>query len=323
MFDSFFLSTLKIAFEEGAKYMPYVLAGTVMFRLAHFPDIGIQGTFALGACSMPLALMLGLPVWFGFIISILCGILGGILTGTLFVRFRLNSLICGIVTAFVAYSLCFLLLGFKSVASFPVILNENQVGLLGLLFGAVMCLFFSTRYGLSYRIAGESPDFLMQLGVSPHSRLLILLVLGNCIAAIAGSLVVCVKGSVNVRIGDFMVFQAIICLVLGEGVLSVAIALYKRISRNQSIVLPKKLERFRMVIQAAFSGTGAVYPILAAILGSFCYFLIFNLCTAYVVAGDFTRLVLGLATAILLIVGSRISKRYHRFSSWTFHGYIK
>lgn len=323
MFDSFLLSILKIAFGEGAKYLPFVLAAAVVFRLAHFPDIGIQGTFALGACSMPFAVRLGLPVWFGFITSIVCGILGGTLTGTLFIKFKLNSLICGIITAFVAYSLCFLLLGFDSVAAFPVVLNEKNVAVLGLLFGAAMCLFFSTRFGLSYRFAGESPDFLMQLGISPKSRLLILLAFGNCIAAIAGALVVCVKGSVNVRIGEFMVFEAIICLVLGEGILSVVIALYKHFSKSQSMVFPRCLEGFRIVIQAVSSGTGAVYPLLAAMLGSISYYLIYNLCTAYIRVGDFTRLVLGLATAVLLIIGGQISKRYHRFSSWKFHGYIK
>jgi len=100
MFDSTFLNMLSIVFGEGAKYIPFVLAAAVLFRLAHFPDIGIEGTFALGACSIAFASRLGLPVWIGFSTSIICGILGGILTGTLFIKFKLNSLICGIITAY-------------------------------------------------------------------------------------------------------------------------------------------------------------------------------------------------------------------------------
>jgi len=111
MFETTFFKALGIGFSEGTKYIPFVLAAAVLFRLAHFPDIDIEGIFALGACSMALALRLGLSTWAGFTLSIVGGTLGGLLTGTLFVKFRLNALICGIITAFVAYSLCFCLLG--------------------------------------------------------------------------------------------------------------------------------------------------------------------------------------------------------------------
>ena len=155
--------TIGIAYSEAAKYLPFCIAAAVLFRITHFPDIGIEGTFALGACSIAMISSRGGDPLLGFLLAILLGASGGFLTGILFIKFKLNSLICGIITAFVAYSSCFLLLN-GSVVSFESLISTNMVAIIGLIMAAAICLFFSTRFGLLVRIAGESPELLFSLG---------------------------------------------------------------------------------------------------------------------------------------------------------------
>ena len=98
MFDS-----IVIGLEEGLKYLPFIIAACILFRIAHFPDIGIEGTFALGATAMAFSSYMTWPYYVGIICAFLFGAIGGVLTGGLFVWCKLNNLLCGLITVFISY----------------------------------------------------------------------------------------------------------------------------------------------------------------------------------------------------------------------------
>jgi ABC-type uncharacterized transport system permease subunit len=158
------------------------------------------------------------------------------------------------------------------------------------------------------------------MGMFPHIRLGALLAFGNGLAALSGALVVSVTGSVNIRLGDFKLFFVIIALVLGEGLLSVLIAIIKFTFARGEPIDKENPTNFISKVRSIASGTGAIYAVFAAILGSFLYWAIYNIVINYFNANEFDRLVLGIATAILLIVSIRVSAKYHKLSPWTFHG---
>lgn len=312
------IDPLRIGIEEGLKYLPFILAGCILFRIAHFPDIGIEGTFALGASFMALSSHLSLPLWLGVFGASLFGGLGGLLTGTLFVKFRLNSLLCGIITTFIAYSTCYCLLGFKSTASITTNATEIITGLFGLCCCLIICLIFSTSYGLQMRIAGESPLLLKKMGILPYNKILLLLIIGNMVSGASGALVASTEGTSNLYIADSKLFLAIIALVIGEGILSLMISatnkLVIKFSNNKSDNITINF------LVNVLSGSGVFYLVLASIIGTFGYWVLYNMSTYFFGADEFTKMMLGFVTAILMYITTKTSKKNHIIPYWTFIG---
>jgi putative ABC transport system permease protein len=318
------MSTLRIALEEGCKYMPFVVAAAFLFRLAHFPDVGIEGSFALGGGALAFAARHGFPISVGLLIAVTLGGLAGCLTGVLFVKFRLNSLICGVVTAFVSYSAVYYLLGRAARASIPTYVSELQVGALGVLIAFLVCVLFSLKVFLRMRMAGESPGLLARIGIEAGWRVAALLVVGNALAALGGAVAVGVLGNVNLGMGSQKLFLAINSLVLGEGVLVVllrsGLAVRARVLGRETT--PGGEVGFAW-LSAALSGTGASYVMTAAVLGSFTYWLLLNVAARLFGADEYTQVVLGAATAFALVAATRFGDRLVRFSGWTFQGAIE
>jgi len=311
------LNSVYIGIEEGLKYLPLILAACILFRVAHFPDIGIEGTFALGSSFIAFSSQLNCSFYFGLIGSGLVGALGGLLTATLFVKYRLNSLLCGIITTFASYSTCFCLLGFKSNASFETQLSEVKIGLLGLVLGIALCIFFSTRYGLLLRIAGESPALLQKLGINTNRKIIYLLLLGNFISGLSGALVSSVEGTSSLFIADSKLFLVIISMVIGEGLLSLILYI-KELSLFQFFNFSIISEYFINI----FYGAGVSYLVISAIIGSFSYWIIYNVCTNFFGADEFTQIILGCITAILLIFTNKTTQNTYKLPPWTFIGDI-
>ena len=305
-----------IGLEEGLKFLPLVIAACILFRLAHFPDMGIGGSFALGAAAIAFSTRYAFPPFAGVMLACLLGAIGGFSTGVLFVKFHLNSLLCGIITALGSYSICYNLLGREPSAAIPSFISEIWVGVIGLMLICMLCIFFSSRFGLVMRMSGESPKLLQQLGLEPRKNLLMLLILGNLVSGMAGALVVGVKANVNLHIGDGKLFQSLISLIWGEGILSVLIALTKSLNKHNTIKVSSRLTSLIKNI----SGTGALYSLSAAIIGSLTYWIVYNVCNGLFGAGADTQIILATMTAFLLIIASKISNKFHRLSAWSFLG---
>jgi putative ABC transport system permease protein len=325
-------SSIVIGFEEGLKYLPFIIAACILFRIAHFPDIGIEGTFALGATAMAFSTYMTWPYYVGIICAFLFGAIGGLLTGGLFVWCKLNNLLCGLITVFISYGFCYTLLGFNSTVSLDIFFSESVVGSIGIALGIIICIFFSTRYGLVFRIAGESPSLLNKLGFNPKNKYLLLLVAGNAVAGVAGALVASANGVASLRIADGKLFLAIMSLVIGEGILSMLITVFK----YNYIKKPNRWEKIILYLRKStivFSGGGVSYLILSAVIGSLGYWIIFNVCIELFGANEFiqnteggvefTQSVLGGLTAFFLIISTRISRRSHALPLWTFLGKLQ
>lgn len=216
-----------------------------------------------------------------------------------------------------AYTISYAFLGGESAVK-PFI-DEKSIAFVGIFLAAILCFLFSTRFGLMTRMAGESPSLLARAGVAPDKYLLLLLACGNGIAGLGGNLQSGVLGNLNLQIGDGKLFVAIVSLVLGEGALSVLLAGVAGRAAGAATRFGDSPAIRGMYKMALLSGTGAIYPIAGALLGTLAYWTVYNL-TILVTANPWQQFVLGIMTALLLFVGGRVAKSLHRFSSWTFHG---
>ena len=311
-------SAIVIGIEEGCKYIPFMVSVCVVLRLARFPDFGIEGSFALGAASVAWACSLGAHPSVGLVIAMLCGAMAGGLTSFLFVVCRLNSLISGVITGMVAFTGCYCLLGWQAGVDVTVWISESSVGGLGALLALLLVLAFSTRSLLVVRFAGEQPALLNQLGVRASSRLSVLLVLGNGLTAVSGALVVSTQGNATLAFGNFVLFKAIVGLIMGEGLLTAILATSSWLRRRTGG--RAALGKWTSMVSIYLSGAGCAYVLVSAVLGAFAYWIIYNVCTACFGAAEYTKLAVGLFTAVVLIASEKAGMRSRRLPSWSFIG---
>jgi len=309
-----FLGGISIGIEEGVKYIPFAIAACLLFRVAHFPDIGIEGSFALGSASLVFAAQLGIDGFYSLVLSVLLGSVGGGMTAVLFIYYKLNSLLCGLITSLVSYSLTFFLLGRHSSCYVDPFIDEIGIALIGLCLAVLLIVFFSTKYGLVLRVVGEQPKLIRKLGYSPTKYMFILLVLGNAIAGLSGALVVAAEGVATLSIGKSKLVLALIALILGEGLLSFVSVFSWILFRKM------KCEALSLFFKKYFDGGGVRYLIISAMVGIVFYWTIYNASTNVFGADEYSDAILGFGVAFFLVMMKKMIKNDSSKNKWSFIG---
>ena len=87
-----FVSTL----IQGLIYALVSFGVYITYSILDFPDLGVDGTFPLGAAVTALLLIKGVDPWLTLVISLLVGALAGLFTGVVHVRLKVRDLLSGI-----------------------------------------------------------------------------------------------------------------------------------------------------------------------------------------------------------------------------------
>ena len=217
------------------------------------------------------------------------------------------------------------------------------VGLIGLL-----SVFLSTRYAVGARIAAERPLLVSGIGGNPDGAIWFFMLLGNTLAGFAGAVYGGVAGSVSTDLADDKMFLGLTSLILGESLLTLCLFLPSRLfwGAKKALVRHRKMAAKQPNIVAVMqpisvvdqkdsrrgvvhflynklsllSGTDSVWLLLAAMLGSPAYWLLFNHATGLFHIGAYwNKLVLALAITIFLIITNRLGRGTLLFSEWSFH----
>ncbi len=102
-----FVSTL----TQGLIYALVSYGVYITYSILDFPDLGVDGTFPLGAAVTALLLIKGVDPWLTLLISLLVGALAGLFTGVVHVRLKVRDLLAGIITMTALFSVNLLIAG--------------------------------------------------------------------------------------------------------------------------------------------------------------------------------------------------------------------
>ena len=102
-----FVSTL----IQGLIYALVSFGVYITYSILDFPDLGVDGTFPLGAAVTALLLIKGVDPWLTLVISLLVGALAGLFTGVVHVRLKVRDLLAGIITMTALFSVNLLIAG--------------------------------------------------------------------------------------------------------------------------------------------------------------------------------------------------------------------
>ncbi len=225
-----FLNALPGAIAEGLIWGLMAIGVYVSYKILDIADLTVDGSICTGACVCAVMIVSGVPAWLSVLIAFLAGALTGILTGVFHTALGIPSILAGILTQLILYSVNLSILGGKSLLyvdarAHKLLLNMSNNPLaivtLGIIITAlivVLWLFFYTEIGLTLKSTGDNPDMSRAQGVNVNRNKVLGLAISNGIVAMAGALLAQYKGSANVNDGRGAIVIGLAAIFIGLSV---------------------------------------------------------------------------------------------------------
>ena len=226
----YFLNALPGAIAEGLIWGLMAIGVYVSYKILDIADLTVDGSICTGACVCAVMIVSGVPAWLSVLIAFLAGALTGILTGVFHTALGIPSILAGILTQLILYSVNLSILGGKSLLyvdarAHKLLLNMSNNPLaivtLGIIITAlivVLWLFFYTEIGLTLKSTGDNPDMSRAQGVNVNRNKVLGLAISNGIVAMAGALLAQYKGSANVNDGRGAIVIGLAAIFIGLSV---------------------------------------------------------------------------------------------------------
>ena len=225
-----FLYALPGAIAEGLIWGIMAMGVYISYKILDIADLTVDGSICTGACVCAVLLALGVPVWLCLIIAFIAGALSGIITGLLHTLLGIPSILAGILTQLMLYTVNLRILSGKSLISIDhranallMHMSNNPSSILaGVLIVAglitALWLFFYTEVGLTLKSTGDNPDMSRAQGVNVKFNKGLGLAIANGIVALAGALLAQYKGSANINDGRGAIVIALAAIFIGLSV---------------------------------------------------------------------------------------------------------
>ena len=220
------------ALELGCIYSLVALALFLSFRVLNIADMTTNGAFTLG-CAVSATLAVAGHPYLAFPAAMLAGAAAGFITAVLQTRFRIPSILAGIITDTGLYTVNLAVMGFSSNVNLlkKATLFTDVKPLLGpyyrlipsaavaLLVAGLMILFLKTRLGLSIRATGDNPDMVRASSINTAFTVTVGLCIANALTALSGALLAQYQKSADINLGTGMVIIGLASLIIGEALL--------------------------------------------------------------------------------------------------------
>ena len=225
-----FFNALPGAVAQGLIWGLAAIGIYISYKILDIADLTVDGSICTGACVCAVMIVAGVPAWLAMICAFLAGALAGILTGLLHTALGIPSILAGILTQLILYSVNLAILGSKSLVS----LAGNQQALLlsmsnnpeailvagGIIAFMIIALwqFFYTEVGLTLKSTGDNPDMSRAQGINVKFNKVLGLAIANGIVALAGALLAQYKGSANINDGRGAIVVGLAAIFIGLSV---------------------------------------------------------------------------------------------------------
>ena len=220
----------------------------ISFRIFAFPDITADGSITLGAAVAATLLVHGVTPPLASLAAFLAGMLAGACTGTLHTRFKINSLLSGILVMTALYSINLHVMGKSNTPLLSVNTLATQSERIGVklmrgansfhlagwevsvrdasvlaaivlavaLTGALLYWFLRTNLGMAMRATGDNVQMVRALGVNDANMIVFGLAISNGFVALSGALLAQYQGFADVGMGIGMVVWGLASVIIGE-----------------------------------------------------------------------------------------------------------
>ena len=225
-----FLNALPGAVAEGLIWGLMAIGVYISYKILDIADLTVDGSICTGACVCAVLIGKGVPVWASILIAFLAGAVAGTVTGLLHSALGIPSILAGILTQLMLYSVNLAILGGRSLIAIDqrshnllVHMSDN----ISSIFAAAaiiaatiifLWLFFYTEVGLTIKSTGDNPDMSRAQGINVKFNKVLGLAISNGIVATAGALLAQYKGSANINDGRGAIVIALAAIFIGLSV---------------------------------------------------------------------------------------------------------
>ena len=220
------------ALELGCIYSLVALALFLSFRVLNIADMTTNGAFTLGCAVSATVALAGHP-FLAFPLAMLAGAAAGFITAMLQTRFKIPSILAGIITDTGLYTVNLAVMGFSSNVSLlkkttlfsilkPYLGTYYRLvpaALIAALATALMVLFLKTRLGLSIRATGDNPDMVRASSINTSFTITVGLCVANACTGLSGALLAQYQKTADINLGTGMVIVGLASLIIGEALL--------------------------------------------------------------------------------------------------------
>ncbi|EKE08881.1 MAG: hypothetical protein ACD_16C00239G0002 [uncultured bacterium] len=228
------------AVELGLLYGLVAMGVWLSFRILDFPDLTVDGSFPLGAAVCAILIVSGVDPWVATFCAILAGMLAGLTTAWISVRWNILHLLASILTMTALYSINLRIMGRPNIA----LLGEKTIFsaledpalrslftmpfAMFILSGVVLVLlyrFLMSEKGLAIRATGANSRMAKAQGVAVNRRILFGISLSNGLVALAGALFAQSQGFADVTMGVGTIIVGLAAVIVGEAIFNPRIIL--------------------------------------------------------------------------------------------------
>lgn len=225
-----FLYAMPGAVAEGLIWGLMAIGVYLSYKILDIADLTVDGSICTGACVCAVLLGRGLPVWLCIIAGFFAGALAGVVTGLFHAALGIPSILAGILTQLVLYSVNLCILGGKSLVAVDprannlmVHMSNNPSSIVTMVILVVaviilLWLFFYTEIGLTIKSTGDNPDMSRAQSVNVKFNQVLGLALSNGIVALAGAMLAQYKGSANINDGRGAIVIGLAAIFIGLSV---------------------------------------------------------------------------------------------------------
>ena len=232
MFEGIFLA-IQGAASQGIIWGIMTLGVYITFKVLDFPDLTVDGSFALGGAVSAILISNGMNPFISLIFSFLAGSLAGLATGILNTKLQIPGILAGILTMIALYSINIRVMGgrpnipllgmatsltiIQNILSLSKVISDLLVGFIFSLFIVfIMYWFFGTEMGCAIRATGNNEKMIRALGVDTNIMKIIGLMISNALVSLSGALVTQSQGYADVGMGNGTIVVGLASVIIGE-----------------------------------------------------------------------------------------------------------
>ena len=232
MFEGIFLA-IQGAASQGIIWGIMTLGVYITFKVLDFPDLTVDGSFALGGAVSAILISNGMNPFITLIFSFLAGSLAGLATGILNTKLQIPGILAGILSMIALYSINIRVMGgrpnipllgmatsltiIQDILSLSKVMSDLLVGFVFSLFIVfIMYWFFGTEMGCAIRATGNNEKMIRALGVDTNIMKTIGLMISNALVSLSGALVTQSQGYADVGMGNGTIVVGLASVIIGE-----------------------------------------------------------------------------------------------------------
>lgn len=225
-----FINAIPGAVAQGLIWGIMAIGVYISYKILDIADLTVDGSICTGACVAAVMITGGVNPWIAILGAFLAGALAGVVTGLLHTFFGIPSILAGILTQLMLYSVNLTILDGKSLLAFPIATsnlmlsqrNSLEAILVSVFVITVLIiglwLFFYTELGLTLKSTGDNPAMSRAQGVNVDFNKVLGLAIANGIVALAGALLAQYQGSANINMGRGAIVIGLAAIFIGLSV---------------------------------------------------------------------------------------------------------